>query len=129
MTDRRTEPPPRPADFARIALASGNAPPRARARDQQADLTGEELRRRVLNRLTVLDPEPDGLEAALLAVIVELGEPTGPTRGVCTTLLQEWQMARLQPGSWRFLMDQAIRDATRDDSPPSGPPPRHVGPE
>jgi|GEM_PF-6004368 len=74
----------RPGDFARIWLAASGSPPRARARDQQADLAGEALRQRVLNRLIVLDPDPEELEATLLAVIMEFGEPAGPTRGVCT---------------------------------------------
>ncbi len=74
----------RPGDFARILLAASGSPPRARARDQQADLAGEALRQRVLNRLIVLDPDPEDLEAALLAVISEFREPAGPTRGVCT---------------------------------------------
>ena len=73
----------RPGDFARILLAASGSPPRARARDQQADVAGEALRQRVLNRLIVLDPDPEELEAALLAVIIEFGEPAGPTRGVC----------------------------------------------
>jgi hypothetical protein len=129
LPDRSTEPPPRPVDFARVALAAGALPPRARARDQQADLAGEVLRRRVLNRLAVLDPEPEALEDALLAIIAEVGEPTGPTRGICTTLLQEWQMARLQPAYWTYLMDQALRNASIDRHPPSGQPPLRGAPE
>jgi hypothetical protein len=39
----------RPGDFARILLAASGSPPRARARDQQADLAGEALQKRILN--------------------------------------------------------------------------------
>jgi hypothetical protein len=55
----------------------------------------------------VLDPDPEELEEALLAVIIEFGEPTGPTRGVCTAIHQEWEMARIQPDYWTFLVGQA----------------------
>src|SRR4051794_40106826 len=85
--------PLRPGDFARILLACSGAPARARARDQQADLTGEALRQQVLNRLIILDPEPEDLEAAFLSIVAEIGEPAGPTRGVCTAIRQEWEMA------------------------------------
>jgi hypothetical protein len=103
------ERPLRPGDFARVLLAAGGGPPRARARDQQADLVGETLRRRVLNRLVVLDPEPESLEMALLAIVAELGEPAGSTRAVCTAIFQEWEMARLSPAYWPFLIDEAMR--------------------
>ncbi len=92
----------------RVLLAAGGEPPRARARDQQADLVGEALRRRVLNRLTVLDPEPNGLESALMTIVTEFGEPSGATRAVCSAIAQEWEMVRLSPGFWPFLLGQAI---------------------
>ncbi len=98
----------RPGDFARVLLAAGGDPPRARARDQQADILGESMKRRVLNRLVVLDPEPDGMELALLTIVEELGEPSGANRAVCTAILQEWEMARLSPAFWPFLIGQAM---------------------
>src|SRR3954451_23918804 len=107
----------RPGDFARILLACSGAPPRARARDQQADLAGEALRQQVLNRLIILDPEPADLEVALLSIVAELGEPTGPTRGVCSAIRQEWEMARVSPDYWDFLIGQAL---TADEPRPGG---------
>ena len=107
----------RPGDFARILLACSGAPPRARARDQQADLAGEALRQQVLNRLIILDPEPADLEAALLSIVAELGEPTGPTRGVCSAIRQEWEMAGISPDYWDFLIGQAL---TADEPRPGG---------
>lgn len=106
----------RPGDFARILLAASGSPPRARARDQQADLAGEALRQRVLNRLIVLDPDPDEVEAVLLAVVIEFGEPAGPTRGVCTAIHQEWEMNRIQPDYWTFLVSQAIQPEQKSSS-------------
>jgi hypothetical protein len=118
--------PLRPGDYARFALAASGAPPRARARDQQADLVGESLRRCVLDRLVALDPEPEALESALMAIVAELGEPTGSTRAICSVILQEWEMARLGPRLLPFLIDQAIRaDQTSrraaEDRSPSPP--------
>jgi hypothetical protein len=101
--------PLRPGDFAGVLLAAGGDPPRARARDQQADMIGEALKRRVLNRLVVLDPEPEAMEAALLTIVEELGEPSGPTRAVCTAIAQEWEMARLSSGFWPYLIEQAMQ--------------------
>jgi hypothetical protein len=102
--------PVRPGDFARMLLAASDAPARARARDQQADRLGDALKRRVLNRLIVLDPEPDSLEAALLTIVADLNEPAGSTRAVCTTILQEWEMARLSPALLPFLIEQAMQN-------------------
>jgi hypothetical protein len=115
MSERPHEPPLRPADFARIALAS-SSPGRMRARDQQADVAGDDLRRQVLNRLIVLDPEPEELESTLLAIVVEMGEPTGPVRGVCTAIAQEWEQVRPQSEGWRFLIDEAIRQGATEST-------------
>jgi hypothetical protein len=101
--------PARPGDFARILLAEGGAPPRARARDQQADLAGETLRRRVLNRLVELDPDPEDLDETLLAIAMEQVVPSGPARGVCSAIRQEWDMARLSPPYWSLLVTQALQ--------------------
>ena len=76
-------------------------------------MVGDAIRSRVLNRLVVLVPESDGLESALVAIVAELGEPSGSTRAVCTAVLQEWEMVRLSPGFWPFLIGQAME---ADDS-------------
>jgi hypothetical protein len=110
----RADHPLRPGDFARILLAAAGDPPRARARDQQADILGEALRRRVLNGIVMLDPEPEKLESALLTIVAELDEPAGSTRAACTAIVQEWEIARLSPGFWPFLIGQAMRT---DDTP------------
>jgi hypothetical protein len=102
------EQPLRPGDFARVLLAAGGDPPRARARDQQADMIGEAIKRRVLNRLVVLDPEPEAMESALVTIVKESGEPSGSTRAVCTAVAQEWEMARISPEFWGYLIGQAM---------------------
>lgn len=98
----------RPRDLALLLLAIGGGPPRLRARDQQADLAGAELHRRVLDRLASLDPEPEEVEAALARIVAEFGEPTGPTRGVCLRVRQEWEEARSSPLAWSWLLSEAI---------------------
>ena len=75
----------------------GLDPPGARARRQQTDMLSEAIRWRVLNRLVVLDGEPDGLESALVPVVARPGEPSFSTPAACTAIFQEWEMVRLSP--------------------------------
>jgi len=111
MNDAAESVPPllRPRDFAVLLLSSGELTPRQRARDQQADRAGLALKRRVLNALAALDPEPDDLEAALLAIVEELGPPTGPTRAIALALLDEWQAAIATPEWLAHLLGEAVR--------------------
>ncbi len=104
----------RPSDLALLHLAAADAPPRARARDQQADLAGLDLSRRVLDALVELDPEPDELEAALSAIVARLGPPEGPTRAVCALLRDEWRAAALQPHFADWLLGEALAAGARE---------------
>jgi hypothetical protein len=110
MSTSATLPQPRPRDFALLWLAQGNRPARARARDQQADLAGEELRRQVFDHIASLDPDPDpgALESSLAAIAEQLGEPTGPTRAVCRLILDEWNFVQSSPGYWGWLLSEAV---------------------
>jgi hypothetical protein len=99
----------RPRDLALLLLASGDLRPRQRARDQQADRAGLELKRRLLDRIAALDPEPGDLEAVLLHIVEEVGPPTGPTRALAAGIHEEWQMACRSP-EW---IAQLLGDATR----------------
>ena len=107
----------RPRDLAVLLLAIGTGPPRARARDQQADLAGGELLRNVLDRLAALDPEPDEVDQALTRIVTELGDPTGPTRAVAATIRHEWDDARHVPGYWAWLVSEALEKTLRDGEP------------
>jgi hypothetical protein len=98
----------RPRDLALLLLAIGAGPPRARARDQEADRTGGELRRQVLDRLVALDPDPSGVEAALEVIVAEMGEPTGPARAVACSVLEEWGQTLAWPASWDWLLSEAL---------------------
>ncbi len=102
--------PLRPRDLALLLLASRDLRPRQRARDQQADLAGLELKRRVLRGLADLDPEAAELEAALLTLTEDLGPPFGPTRAIAAMVREEWQAACVCPDWVRQLLDEAIAE-------------------
>ena len=105
------DPPLRPKDLADLLLAGGDLLPRARARDQQADLEGMELKREVLLRLSALDPEPAEIEGALAGIIAAMGEPSGPTRGVCLSIRYDWEAACQSPAFVAWLLDEAVRES------------------
>jgi hypothetical protein len=108
----------RPRDLALLLLASGDLRPRQRARDQQADRAGLDLKRQLLDRLAALDPEPDALEAALAGVVEELGPPTGPTRALALAFREEWQAAVGSPDWVAQLLEEALRESARDREGP-----------
>jgi hypothetical protein len=105
--------PLRPRDLALLLLASGDLLPRRRARDQQADRAGQELKCRVLHRLVALDPEPGQLEEALLQIVDEMGPPAGPVRAMATLVREEWQAACAAP-EW---VAQLLAEGTRRTRP------------
>ena len=100
----------RPADLALFLLASGDLLPRKRARDQQADLAGLELKRRVLDMLVAIDPEPGQLEPALLQIVQAIGPPDGPTRAICATVRDDWQAAAATPELVEWLIAEALHE-------------------
>jgi hypothetical protein len=109
MTSPASSQPLRPRDLALLLLASGDLLPRQRARDQQADLAGLEIKRRVLDRLAALDPEPAELEGALVRIVDEMGEPSGPTRALALSVREEWQLACLTPEWVGQLLGEALQ--------------------
>lgn len=106
----------RPGDVALFLLASGELLPRRRARDQQADVAGLGLKRRVLDMLVALDPEPAELDLALAQIIALVGPPTGPTRAVCTSVRDDWEAAATTPEFVEWLMAQALREGAGQGS-------------
>jgi hypothetical protein len=111
----RAGPPLRPRALALLLLASGDLRPRKRARDQQADRVGLELKRRILQHLAALDPEPADLEAALVGIVEEIGPPTGPTRAVAMVVRDEWQAACAVPEWVAELLGEAVRESAEDN--------------
>jgi hypothetical protein len=99
---------PSPRDFALLLLGSGEAAPRTRARDQQADDAGLDLKRRVLMEVVTRDPGADEFEGVLLTIVDDLGLPPGPTRAVAVGILEEWQLAASSPGWVPHLLGEAV---------------------
>jgi hypothetical protein len=105
----------RPADWARFLLAASGLPPRDRARDQQADLLGEDLRRQILGRVVDLDPRADAFEAALMEIVADSAQADGPIRGVALTVLQEWEQIARSPALRSFLLREALEAPRREE--------------
>jgi hypothetical protein len=105
----------RPRDLAILLLASGDLLPRKRARDQQADRAGLDLKRRLLERLAALDPEPADLDAALLAIVEEMGPPAGPGRAVAGVVRDEWLAACASPEWVAHLLAEATTAEQREN--------------
>jgi hypothetical protein len=104
--------PLRPRDLALLLLASGDLLPRQRARDQQADLAGMDLKRRVLDRIAALDPEPDEMQPVLFRIVEEFGNPYGPTRAIAALIHEEWLAASAAP-EW---VAQLLAEGSRQSS-------------
>ncbi len=102
----------RPRDFALLLLSTGEMRPRQRARDQQADLIGLGLKRRILEQIAALDPDPPDLPVALARIATELGDPAGPARAVAVSVRDEWQMACATPAWVEQLLAEATRERT-----------------
>jgi hypothetical protein len=98
----------RPRDLALLLLASGDVLPRQRARDQQADRAGLQLKQQVLDRVAALDPDPEELEPALARIIEELSPPDGPVRAMAVFFFEEWQAARAAPEWTAYLLGEAL---------------------
>jgi hypothetical protein len=103
----------RPRDLALLLLASGDLLPRQRARDQQADVAGLELKRRLLDRLAAIDPEPAMLEPTLLAIVNAFGQPMGPTRALALSIVEEWRIACATPEWMAHLLEQAVHESDK----------------
>ena len=102
-------PPLRPRDLALLLLASRDLRPRQRARDQQADTAGLELKRRVLHEVAALDPEPGELEETLDRITAGLDVPSGPARAIATLVRDEWAMACATPEWVSQMLAEAVQ--------------------
>jgi hypothetical protein len=105
--------PCRPRDFANLMLAGPGLRTRQRARDQQADQAGLELKRRVLVQLAALDPDPQSVDVALEQIIMELGPPYGPTRSICLSVRSDWETACSAPQFVAWLLQEAVNAEER----------------
>ncbi len=110
MSDQlNTESRLRPRELALLLLASADVLPRKRARDQQADRAGLALKRQMLDRLVSLDPPPGEIETALVQIVDEIGQPTGPARAIAGSLRDDWEAAAAVPQFVEHLLAKALR--------------------
>jgi hypothetical protein len=72
-----------------------------------------EIKRRILEQLAALDPEPEELEAVLVRLVDDFGPPTGPTRAVAGIILDEWQTACATPEWVSQLLAEAVSHGER----------------
>jgi hypothetical protein len=110
----------RPRDLALLMMASGDTLPRMRARDQQADRAGLDLKQRMLERIAALDPEPNMLEEKLVQVVGELSPPSGPARALAVLFHEEWQAACATPEWIGQLLAEALASSTFNRKDKSG---------
>jgi hypothetical protein len=103
----------RPRDLALLLLSSGELLPRQRLRSQSPDSAGLELKRRMLQRVADLDPEPGHLDATLASLIDELGPPSGPIRALALGFRDDWQGLASNPDWLQQLRDEAAQERER----------------
>src|SRR5207244_7604871 len=112
----RLEPgePLRPRALAVLMLASRDLLPRQRARDQQADLAGMQLKGELLAWVVAVDPDPNDLETALVKIVNEMGGPSGPARAIAATFQEEWQAACASPEWVAQMLGEAMQRGTEE---------------
>ncbi len=122
----------RPGHFCRLllnAMAASEGRRRRRKRDTTPDALGMELKRQLMARAAEEDPAPEALEAWLLEQAITApdarlsprpdGSPSpagGPVYAMCAEILDEYRVARLDPGFERWLAAGAFsEDADEED--------------
>ena len=83
-----------------------------RKRNTTPDAIGMGIKRDLLSRATVDDPEPDEFEAWLLHQCLTAGPLTGATRAMAMDVLDEWRLA-LASEEFRAWLDEG---APSDDA-------------
>ena len=108
----------RPGHFCRLllnAMAASEGRRRRRKRDTTPDALGMELKRQLMARAAEEDPAPEGFEAWLLQQALEV-PAGGPVYAMCAEILDEYRVARLDPGFERWLAAGAFsEDADEED--------------
>jgi hypothetical protein len=105
----------RPADFCRALLAAADASEgrrQRRKRDTTPDALGLGVKRAMLERLVVDDPDPDNLDGWLLAQCLAPCEPhgAGAVRAMALEILHEWRLCRTVPAFGDWLAQGAPSD-------------------
>jgi hypothetical protein len=68
-----------------------------------------DLKRRLLERIADLDPEPLSLEATLSRLVEELGPPSGPFRSLAISFRDDWVSLASNPHWIEQLREEAAR--------------------
>ncbi|HEV2748988.1 MAG TPA: hypothetical protein VGV12_00535 [Gemmatimonadales bacterium] len=106
----------RPAAICRELLAALEASEgrrRRRKRDTTPDAIGLTMKRDLLERAVVADPEPDEFEAWLHEQCLAAGGSEGGIRAMALSIFEEWRLAR-DASSFREWL---ARGAPSDDAP------------
>ena len=116
----------RPADVCRALLAALEASEgrrRKRKRDQTPDAIGLAVKRDLLERVVVEDPNPEAFEAWLLNYPLTCGAPelSGPASAMARAVFEEWRLAH-SLGEFRvWLVEGAPSDDAKDEKPREPP--------
>ena len=116
----------RPADVCRALLAALEASEgrrRKRKRDQTPDAIGLAVKRDLLERVVVEDPNPEAFEAWLLNYPLTCGAPelSGPASAMARAVFEEWRLAH-SLGEFRvWLREGAPSDDAKDEKPREPP--------
>jgi hypothetical protein len=123
----RDHPYERLADFCRALLGALDASEgrrRRRKRDTTPDALGLGVKRSLLERMVARDPDPDDLDAWLLAQCLQPSGPhgAGAVRAMALEILDEWRLCRTLPafGDWLARgapSDDRIADSTSGRDP------------
>ncbi len=110
MDDDAATPPIDPREFCLLLQQVDREPPR-RSRDMEPDLIGIGIKQRILEAVLVAPPAAADFAPVLLESAAALDLPPGVTRGVCSDILLEWQMAHSSPAFMDWLRAEAAQPA------------------
>jgi len=96
------------------ALEGSEGRRKKRKRDTTPDALGLGLKRDLLSRATVDDPEPEEFEGWLLEQALAAGPVAGATRAMALEILDEWRMALAAEGFRSWLAEGAPSDDARE---------------
>ena len=88
------------------ALEASEGRRRSRKRDQTPDAIGLAIKRGLYERAVLDDPEPDVFESWLVAQALA-APAAGPVRALAAQILEEYQLAALDPSFSRWLQEGA----------------------
>ncbi len=110
---------PRPGEICRRLLAAMQASEgrrKRRKRDTTPDAIGLGIKRDLLEGTIAEDPEPDDFEGWLLERALS-APASGPVRGLCVEIFDEYRFAAADPAFERWLAEGAPSADADSDNP------------